>query len=210
MVGDERASSREQLAFLQNAVGAVAGPVRQLPRAARPEDAGAAHGAPLRERAGHRAAGWRGTRRCERVIYPGLPSHPQHALAKRQMHGFGGMVTVDARRRPRRHASASSSAASIFALAESLGGVESLIEHPAIMTHASLPPEVRAPLGIGDGLIRLSVGVEDVEDLLADLQAALGKAHFDRQRPLAPEGAAVQFYTVQSRVGSLSTKCRSI
>jgi cystathionine gamma-lyase len=107
-----------------------------------------------------------------RVHYPGLPSHPQHALAQRQMHGFGGMVTAilkgtlaDARRFLER--------CQIFALAESLGGVESLIEHPAIMTHASLPPEKRAALGIGDGLVRLSVGVEDEADLIADLKQAL-------------------------------------
>jgi len=107
-----------------------------------------------------------------RVHYPGLKSHPQHALARRQMHGFGGMVTAilkgtlaDARRFLER--------CQIFALAESLGGVESLIEHPAIMTHASLPPEKRAALGIGDGLVRLSVGVEDEADLIADLEQAL-------------------------------------
>jgi cystathionine gamma-lyase len=107
-----------------------------------------------------------------RVHYPGLKSHPQHALAQRQMHGFGGMVTAilkgtlaDARRFLER--------CQIFALAESLGGVESLIEHPAIMTHASLPPEKRAALGIGDGLVRLSVGVEDEADLIADLEQAL-------------------------------------
>jgi cystathionine gamma-lyase len=106
------------------------------------------------------------------VHYPGLKSHPQHALAQRQMHGFGGMVTAilkgtlaDARRFLER--------CQIFALAESLGGVESLIEHPAIMTHASLPPEKRAALGIGDGLVRLSVGVEDEADLIADLEQAL-------------------------------------
>ena len=106
------------------------------------------------------------------VYYPGLPSHPQHELARRQMSDFGGMVTVvlkgglaAARKALER--------VEIFALAESLGGVESLIEHPAIMTHASVPPEARAQLGIVDGLIRLSVGVEDVEDLIADLDAAL-------------------------------------
>ena len=110
----------------------------------------------------------------ERVFYPGLASHPQHALARRQMtSGYGGIVTavlhggLDAARRmlERCH---------LFSLAESLGGVESLIEHPAIMTHASLPPSMRAALGIGDGLIRLSVGVEDIADLIAELQEALG------------------------------------
>ncbi|MBV8341989.1 MAG: PLP-dependent transferase, partial [Gammaproteobacteria bacterium] len=109
----------------------------------------------------------------ERVHYPGLASHPQHALAQRQMSGgFGGIVTAvlrgglaAARRMLER--------CRLFALAESLGGVESLIEHPAIMTHASLPPAVRESLGIGDGLIRLSVGVEDAEDLLTELRHAL-------------------------------------
>jgi cystathionine gamma-lyase len=108
------------------------------------------------------------------VHYPGLPSHPQHALAQRQMAGsYGGIVTAvlrgglaPARRMLER--------CHLFSLAESLGGVESLIEHPAIMTHASLPASMRATLGIGDGLIRLSVGVEDVHDLLGELAEALG------------------------------------
>jgi len=109
----------------------------------------------------------------ESVRYPGLASHPQHALARRQMQGgYGGIVTavlrggLDAARRALERCH-------LFGLAESLGGVESLIEHPALMTHASLPPQVRASLGISDGLIRLSVGVEDVEDLVADLRHAL-------------------------------------
>src|SRR5216683_2258257 len=111
-------------------------------------------------------------RHVARVHYPGLASHQQHALARRQMHLYGGMVTIElkgglaeARRFLER--------VEIFALAESLGGVESLIEHPAIMTHASLPQEQRQALGIGDTLIRLSVGVEDLDDLLADLDRAL-------------------------------------
>jgi cystathionine gamma-lyase len=108
-----------------------------------------------------------------RVYYPGLESHPQHELAKRQMAGFGGMVTavisggLNAAR-------AMLERVQLFTLAESLGGVESLIEHPAIMTHASIPPERRRELGIDDGLVRLSVGIEDVDDLIADLDAALG------------------------------------
>jgi len=109
----------------------------------------------------------------ERVLYPGLASHPQHALAERQMRGLGGgMVTAilkgraeDARRFLER--------CELFTLAESLGGVESLIEHPGIMTHASVPAEVRAQLGIGDTLVRLSVGIEDIDDLIADLDQAL-------------------------------------
>jgi len=111
--------------------------------------------------------------KVERVLYPGLASHPQHALAERQMRGLGGgMVTAilkgraeDARRFLER--------CELFTLAESLGGVESLIEHPGIMTHASVPAEVRAQLGIGDTLVRLSVGIEDIDDLIADLDQAL-------------------------------------
>ena len=109
-----------------------------------------------------------------RVYYPGLPSHPQHALARQQMHGFGGMISLDlatdlagARRFLEQ--------VQIFALAESLGGVESLIEHPAIMTHATIPEQTRAQLGIGDALVRLSVGVEDLDDLRADLAQALAR-----------------------------------
>jgi len=108
----------------------------------------------------------------EKVIYPGLESHPQHAIARRQMSGFGGMVTIylknglEASRRMLERVE-------FFGLAESLGGVESLIEHPAIMTHASVPPEQRKALGISDGLVRLSVGIEDADDLIADLNQAL-------------------------------------
>ncbi len=162
---------REKLVFLQNAIGAVAGPfdsflaLRGLKTLA------------LRmERHCHNAMAvarfLESHPRIEKVYYPGLESHPQHTLAKRQMHGFGGMVSAllkgdlaDTRRFLER--------CEIFALAESLGGVESLIEHPAIMTHASVPAEVRARLGIGDGLVRLSVGVEDEADLLAELGEAL-------------------------------------
>jgi cystathionine gamma-lyase len=106
------------------------------------------------------------------VIYPGLDSHPQHALAKKQMKGFGGMISVvvkggmDASRRMLEKVK-------LFSLAESLGGVESLIEHPAIMTHASIPADARAKLGIVDGFVRLSVGIEDVDDLIADLDRSL-------------------------------------
>ena len=111
--------------------------------------------------------------RVQKVVYPGLESHPQHELAATQMSGFGGMITfyldgdIEAARTVLERVK-------LFALAESLGGVESLIEHPAIMTHASIPPEVRAEIGIDDGLVRLSVGIEDIDDLLADLEQALG------------------------------------
>jgi cystathionine gamma-lyase len=122
------------------------------------------------------------------VIYPGLPSHPQHALARRQMSGFGGMVSFVLRGDgdgggggagdsvALARARGFLRALRVFTCAESLGGVESLAEHPAIMTHASLPPDRRAALGIGDGLIRLSVGVEHLDDLLADLDRGLGAA----------------------------------
>ena len=108
----------------------------------------------------------------ERVIYPGLKSHPQHALARRQMNGFGGIISIEVKgglRKSRRMLER----CKLFALAESLGGVESLIEHPAIMTHASVPPANRKRLGISDGLVRLSVGVEDVSDLRSELESAL-------------------------------------
>src|SRR3989337_488682 len=112
--------------------------------------------------------------KVRRGIYPGLRSHPQHELAKKQMAGFGGIITffikgglAAARRFLER--------VKIFSLAESLGGVESLIEHPAIMTHASLPKEVREKTGISDELIRVSVGIENVDDLIKDLESALAK-----------------------------------
>ena len=170
IVGDN-AALREQLSFLQNAIGAVASPfdsyltLRGVKTLA------------LRMQRhcenGQRIAEWLEARRdVARVIYPGLPSHPQHALAKTQMSGFGGMITavldrdLDGTRRMLERTE-------LFTLAESLGGVESLIEHPAIMTHASIPAETRARIGIVDGLIRLSVGVEDAADLIADLEQAL-------------------------------------
>ena len=120
-----------------------------------------------------RIAEWLQSRRdVLRVHYPGLASHPQHELARRQMNGFGGMVSAvldGGMERARKFLER----CQIFALAESLGGVESLIEHPALMTHASIPPAQRAAIGIDDGLVRLSVGVEHVDDLIADLDAAL-------------------------------------
>jgi cystathionine gamma-lyase len=112
--------------------------------------------------------------KVERVVYPGLESHPQHALAKEQMHGFGGMITFYIKGGlPAARTFLES--VKVFALAESLGGVESLVEHPAIMTHASVPPEMRKILGIDDGMIRLSVGVENLSDLIRDLESALAR-----------------------------------
>jgi cystathionine gamma-lyase len=169
----ENAELRERLAYLQNAVGAVCAPfdcflilrgIKTLAvRMERHCDNALAIARFLEKHP-----------KIERVHYPGLESHPQHALAKRQMSGrYGGIVTAvvkgtleDSRRFLER--------CHLFSLAESLGGVESLIEHPALMTHASLPAAVRASLGISDGLIRLSVGVEDADDLIAELQRALG------------------------------------
>ena len=113
--------------------------------------------------------------KVERTVYPGLPSHPQHELAKRQMSGFGGMVSFNIKG-GLAAATTFLERVRLFTLAESLGGVESLVEHPAIMTHASVPPAQRAALGIGDGLIRLSVGIETQADLIADLAAALAAA----------------------------------
>jgi cystathionine gamma-lyase len=112
----------------------------------------------------------------EKTVFPGLASHPQHELAKKQMHGFGGMITFFIKG-GLPAAQKFLESVQVFALAESLGGVESLIEHPAIMTHASVPIEQRKALGIDDTLIRLSVGVEDCDDLLADLKQAFEKAH---------------------------------
>lgn len=156
----------ERLQFIQNAAGAVPGPLdcwlalrgtKTLHlRMPRHDSNGRRVAAFLAELVGE-----------ENVIYPGLDSHPQHALAKRQMSGFGGMISVELETRER--AGRVLDRTRIFSLAESLGGVESLISHPASMTHASVPPERRAQLGITEGLIRLSCGVEDVEDLLADV-----------------------------------------
>jgi cystathionine gamma-lyase len=163
----------EKLGFLQNAVGAIAGPFDSF----------------LMHR-GVKTLGIRMERHCrsalrlatwlqkhpkiERVIYPGLPSHPQYDLAQRQMDGKGGgMVTVVVKG-GLQAATTALSRTQLFALAESLGGVESLIEQPAIMTHATIPADIRTKIGISDGLIRLSVGIEDADDLQADLEQALG------------------------------------
>ena len=171
VVVGEDAELAEQMAFLQNSVGAVQGPfdsflalrgVKTLPLRMR------AHN----ENALALAQWLEGQDAVEKVIYPGLVSHPQHALAARQMHGFGGIVSVvlkggfeAARRFCER--------TELFTLAESLGGVESLVNHPAVMTHASVPVERRERLGLSDALVRLSVGVEAAGDLVADLEMAL-------------------------------------
>jgi cystathionine beta-lyase/cystathionine gamma-synthase len=168
----ENAVLGEQLTFLQNAVGAIQGPfdsflaLRGLKTLALRMERHCA--------SAQKIAQWLERHpKVRRVHYPGLASHPQHALARAQMRGFGGMIAAeldgdldDAKRFLER--------CRLFALAESLGGVESLIEHPALMTHGSVPPDVRATLGIGDGLVRLSIGIEDADDLIADLAGALG------------------------------------
>jgi cystathionine beta-lyase/cystathionine gamma-synthase len=169
----DRDDLAERLGFLQNSCGAIPGPfdcwlalrgTKTLPLRMRQHDA-----------SGRALAGWlEGHAKIERVYYPGLPSHPQHALACSQMTGFGGMLSFElgdagrARRMVER--------TRVFALAESLGGVESLIGHPATMTHASVPREMREAMGLTDSLVRLSIGVEDVEDLKEDLDQALAAA----------------------------------
>jgi cystathionine gamma-lyase len=162
----------ERIAFLHNATGAVSGPfdsflalrgLKTLPLRMRQTSESAMAIAQWLEKHA----------KVARVLYPGLPSHPQHELAKRQMHnGFSGIVTFfvkggleDARRFLER--------CQLFTLAESLGGVESLVDHPGLMTHASIPAEQRKALGIDDTLIRLSVGIEDTQDLIDDLEQAL-------------------------------------
>ena len=161
----------DRLAFLQNAVGAIAGPfdsylalrgLKTLPVRMERHCENAMRLATFLE---HHP-------RVRKVYYPGLASHPQHELARRQMRGFSGMVTL------RLNADLAGTrrfleCTRLFALAESLGGVESLIEHPALMTHGSIPPEQRAALGIDDSLVRLSVGIEDGDDLERDLADAL-------------------------------------
>ncbi|MFA6230621.1 MAG: PLP-dependent aspartate aminotransferase family protein [Rhodanobacter sp.] len=162
----------EQMGFLQNSVGAVAGPfdsflamrgLKTLHLRMKAHCESALELAKWLEK--HPAV--------ERVIYPGLKSHPQHALAKRQMDGYGGIISIEIKGGLKK-AKRMLERCKLFALAESLGGVESLIEHPAIMTHASVPAANRKRLGISDGLVRLSVGVEDIADLRAELAYALG------------------------------------
>jgi cystathionine gamma-lyase len=164
----------ERLRFLQNAVGGVAGPMdsflvlRGLKTLHVRMERHAQNAAQV-------ARFLDGHRQVERVTYPGLPAHPQHALAARQMRGFGGMLTFVIRG-GLEAARAFLKTVRIFACAESLGGVESLIEHPAIMTHASVPKETRERLGIADGLIRVSCGIENADDLIADLERGFAAA----------------------------------
>jgi cystathionine beta-lyase/cystathionine gamma-synthase len=177
MVGGVLITSRDDLAerlgFLQNAAGAVPGPMdcwltlrgtKTLAVRMRQHDASA-----------RRIAQWLADRPdVPKVYYPGLPSHEQHELACRQMRGFGGMISIELGSVGRARKMAES--VRIFSLAESLGGVESLIGHPATMTHASVPPAMREAMGLTDSLVRLSIGIEDPEDLIADLDAALALA----------------------------------
>jgi len=170
IVGEDRELA-ERLGFLQNAVGGISGPfdsflvLRGVKTLALRMERHCANALAIAEWLERHPA-------VRRTIYPGLASHPQHELARRQMSGYGGMITVElatdlagCRRVLER--------VRLFTLAESLGGVESLLEHPAIMTHAPVPAEQRRALGIGDSLVRLSIGVEAVEDLIADLSQAL-------------------------------------
>ena len=170
VVGDD-AELAEQMAFLQNSIGGVQGPfdsflaLRGLKTLHLRMKAHCENAQALAEWLERHSA-------IEKVLYPGLKSHPQHGLAKRQMDGYGGMVSiylkggVEAAKR-------FCERTELFALAESLGGVESLVNHPAIMTHASVPVERREELGVTDNLVRLSVGVEDFPDLVGDIQSAL-------------------------------------
>jgi cystathionine gamma-lyase len=171
VVGDN-ADLQERLGFLQNSCGAISGPfdsflalrgVKTLALRIERQSASALEIAQRLEK----------HPKVKRVIYPGLASHPQHALARRQMKVFGGMISVELQGGVA-EARAFLEKCRLFALAESLGGIESLIEHPALMTHASVPAEVRDALGISDSLVRLSVGIEDPADLIAELETALG------------------------------------
>ena len=167
-----RGDLAERMAFYQNAAGAVPGPwdcwltlrgIKTLPVRMRQHDA-----------SGRQIATWLAEHpEIRRVYYPGLPDHPQYDLACRQMSGFGGMIAVDTGSLERARTLIESTR--IFSLAESLGGVESLIGHPATMTHAGVPKEMREEMGLSEGLVRLSVGIEDTGDLIRDLDQALQK-----------------------------------
>jgi cystathionine gamma-lyase len=173
-VGTSNAELAQRISFLQNAVGGIPSPMDSFLVLRGVKTLGVRMSR-HQENAFKVAEFLSGHPKATKVVYPGLASHPQHALAKRQMKGFGGMLTFEIRGGL---AAAHSflAACKLFSCAESLGGVESLIEHPAIMTHASVPPENRARLGISDGFIRLSVGIEDAGDLVEDLTTALARA----------------------------------
>ncbi|RWL96705.1 MAG: PLP-dependent transferase [Mesorhizobium sp.] len=170
VIGDNK-DLADQLKFLQNAIGAISGPfdsflaLRGIKTLALRMERHSANGLKI--------AQWLETRKdVRRVIYPGLATHPQHSIAVQQMHAFGGMISVDLDRDlagTKRFLERTQ----LFTLAESLGGVESLIEHPALMTHGSIPAEKRGAIGITDSLVRLSCGIEDGDDLVADLEQAL-------------------------------------
>lgn len=169
----EEGAILDQLKFLQNAVGAISGPfdsflaLRGIKTLALRMERHSQNGQKIAEWLEKRSD-------VRRVIYPGLASHPQHEIAKRQMSAFGGMISVELDRDlagTKRFLERTQ----LFTLAESLGGVESLIEHPALMTHGSIPAEQRAAIGISDSLVRLSVGIEDGDDLIADLEQALAE-----------------------------------
>ena len=171
VVGDNQELA-SRIAYLQNSCGGVAGPfdsflvLRSLKTLSLRMERHCENA--------HYLAEWLSKQaQVKKLIYPGLSSHPQHALAKKQMHQFGGMISMVING-GLEGAKRFLSRCEVFTLAESLGGVESLIEHPAIMTHASVPPEIRKNLGIEDGFIRLSVGIEHIDDLKADLNHALG------------------------------------
>jgi cystathionine beta-lyase/cystathionine gamma-synthase len=170
VVVTDDAGIAEELRFLQKAAGAVPGPwdAWLVLRGTK-----TLHVRMERHnRNGQQIATWLAEKLGpERVFYPGLPTHPQHELAQRQMRGFTGMISVELGSLER--ATGVVQGTKLFALAESLGGVESLIGHPAIMTHAAVPKPMRERMGVTDGLVRLSVGIEDVADLIADLDAAL-------------------------------------
>jgi cystathionine gamma-lyase len=162
----------EKLGFLQNALGAISGPFDSFLMHRGVKTLGlrmARHCASAAQ-----LASWlEGHPTVERVLYPGLESHPQHALAQRQMGGKGGGMITAILKGGRPAVDAALTRTRLFTLAESLGGIESLVEYPTAMTHASIPAEIRERIGIKDGLIRLSVGIEDVGDLQADLEQAL-------------------------------------
>jgi len=164
---------RQQIKYLQNAMGAIPSPFDSF-LAIRSLKTLHVRMERHQENAFVVARFLDGHPKVERVVYPGLSSHPQHDLARRQMSGFGGMITIWLKGGLQQSRLFLENV-KLFACAESLGGVESLIEHPAIMTHASVPPEARAALGISDTMVRLSVGIEDVEDIVDDLRNALDK-----------------------------------